>query len=299
MYHLRIGILVLATCGSICLAQTVNYTYDEAGRLITADYGGGKAINYTYDNAGNLLRRETTSDAQFFSLSSASFDRSGILAPEAIATGFGPNLATGTASAPGGELPTELLGTSVDVTDSAGVTRRAQLISVTPTQISYIVPGGTALGAGSVTVNSGAGGVVAGVIQVANVAPGLYTANFQGTDVAAAFFLRVAADGTRTQDLIFDPATATSLPLDLGAAGDQLFVLLFGTGLRNGNQATATAGGESVPVLGGKPLAHSVFPGLDQANIGPMPLALAGRGEINVILTVDGQVANTVVVNIQ
>lgn len=38
-------------------AGTVNYTYDNAGRLIKADYGGGKSIDFTYDNAGNLLTR--------------------------------------------------------------------------------------------------------------------------------------------------------------------------------------------------------------------------------------------------
>ncbi len=38
-------------------ARTVNYTYDDAGRLVAVDYGGGKIIVYTYDNAGNLLQR--------------------------------------------------------------------------------------------------------------------------------------------------------------------------------------------------------------------------------------------------
>ncbi|MGH9672792.1 MAG: hypothetical protein ACRD44_06380 [Bryobacteraceae bacterium] len=38
-------------------AQTVNYTYDEAGRLIRVAYPNGKTISYSYDPAGNLLRR--------------------------------------------------------------------------------------------------------------------------------------------------------------------------------------------------------------------------------------------------
>ena len=37
--------------------ETVTYTYDEAGRLIQADYGDGRSITYVYDNAGNLLER--------------------------------------------------------------------------------------------------------------------------------------------------------------------------------------------------------------------------------------------------
>lgn len=38
-------------------ARTVIYTYDDAGRLVQADYGSKRVI-YTYDAAGNLLSRE-------------------------------------------------------------------------------------------------------------------------------------------------------------------------------------------------------------------------------------------------
>jgi len=36
---------------------TVNYTYDDAGRLTKVEYENGMTIEYTYDNAGNLLQR--------------------------------------------------------------------------------------------------------------------------------------------------------------------------------------------------------------------------------------------------
>ncbi|MEA3486082.1 MAG: dockerin type I domain-containing protein [Thermodesulfobacteriota bacterium] len=38
-------------------AGTINYTYDNAGRLTGADYGSSKTIAYTYDNNGNMLQR--------------------------------------------------------------------------------------------------------------------------------------------------------------------------------------------------------------------------------------------------
>ena len=41
----------------IASAGTVNYTYDDAGRLIKADYGDERTIIYGYDLTGNLLRR--------------------------------------------------------------------------------------------------------------------------------------------------------------------------------------------------------------------------------------------------
>jgi len=34
-------------------ASTVNYTYDDLGRLKTVDYGSGKIVTYDYDAAGN------------------------------------------------------------------------------------------------------------------------------------------------------------------------------------------------------------------------------------------------------
>lgn len=40
--------------------QTVQYRYDEAGRLAAIDYGGGQGIIYSYDAAGNLLKRAVT-----------------------------------------------------------------------------------------------------------------------------------------------------------------------------------------------------------------------------------------------
>ncbi|MBL7163450.1 MAG: RHS repeat protein [Anaerolineales bacterium] len=39
---------------------TVNYSYDEIGRLVQAEYSDGTTISYTYDAAGNLLKREIT-----------------------------------------------------------------------------------------------------------------------------------------------------------------------------------------------------------------------------------------------
>ena len=47
-------VLFLTVC---CAAETVNYTYDNAGRLTRIDYGSGVSISYSYDAAGNVLNR--------------------------------------------------------------------------------------------------------------------------------------------------------------------------------------------------------------------------------------------------
>lgn len=39
-------------------AAEISYAYDAAGRLVEADYGGGKSIRYLYDSLGNVLQRE-------------------------------------------------------------------------------------------------------------------------------------------------------------------------------------------------------------------------------------------------
>ena len=281
------------------IAQTVNYSYDSAGRLIRADYGDAGAIAYTYDPAGNLLRREVTAGAAgpFATISAASFARDEALAPALIVSGFGSDLATGVEAATSTPLPPELLGTRVEVADSAGSTRLSSLFFVSPGQINYLIPEGTALGEATVTVTSGAGGTAVGTVQIDRVAPALFTANQQGTGVAAAFFLAVAADGTRTQEVIFN-AGLSATPVSLGAEGDQVFLLLFGTGIRGfENPPTVTVGGEAVGLLGAVPAPG--FVGLDQLNIGPLPRSLIGRGEIDIVVTVEGKPANTVTVSIQ
>jgi len=82
------------------------------------------------------------------SVSAASFAADDALAPESIAAAFGTNLATGIQAAPPSPLPlpTQLAGVSVKVRDSAGEDRLAPLFFVSPEQINFQVPRGTAAG---------------------------------------------------------------------------------------------------------------------------------------------------------
>lgn len=44
-------------------AATVNYSYDQAGRLTDVAFNNNdKKISYTYDNAGNILSKEITAE---------------------------------------------------------------------------------------------------------------------------------------------------------------------------------------------------------------------------------------------
>src|SRR4051812_11789212 len=53
-------VLVISTAA---YAERVTYTYDDAHRLIQADYGNGSVIAYAYDKSGNLLNRTVSSSA--------------------------------------------------------------------------------------------------------------------------------------------------------------------------------------------------------------------------------------------
>src|ERR1039457_4378275 len=53
-------------------ASSVVYTYDPAGRIVAADYGGGKSTSYAYDNAGNLIVSSQPSPGLLVSRPSAS-----------------------------------------------------------------------------------------------------------------------------------------------------------------------------------------------------------------------------------
>ncbi|MBI1761339.1 MAG: SBBP repeat-containing protein [Acidobacteria bacterium] len=219
------------------------------------------------------------------------------LAAESIVASFGTNLATGIEAATTLPLPTTLRGTTVRVRDSAGVERLAPLFFVAPDQINYLLPAGLASGAATVTVTSGDNNLSLATINIAAVAPGLFTANANGQGVPAGFAIRQRADGSQSLVNIAVSNNAgqqVPLPLDLGPDSDQLFLVLFGTGMRGRtatSAVTATIGGVSAEVLFAG--AQGDLAGLDQINL-RIPRALAGRGEIDVQLRVDGKLANAV-----
>jgi len=235
---------------------------------------------------------------RFVSANSASFTPQGTAAPGSIAVGGGLDLASDVAVAQTVPLPTELLGTRIEITDSEGTTHLAQLFFVSPQQINYLIPAEVALGAAVVRVFSGTGGVLEGSLVLEPVAPGIYSANGSGSGVAAGLWFKVAGDGTTSQGFLFDPGTGDAMPFSLEDEGDQVFIILFGTGMSGvSGPVTATVGDAQVGVLG--PVDQGQFAGLGQANLGPLPRALIGRGEVQIILNLDGIQTNVVTALIQ
>jgi len=59
----RLSVTILLACIAFLFATSshagqVNYTYDDAGRLVKADHGAAGVIEYTYDDAGNRVSRK-------------------------------------------------------------------------------------------------------------------------------------------------------------------------------------------------------------------------------------------------
>ncbi len=229
---------------------------------------------------------------------SAASNLGGFLTPEIISTVYGTGLATGTASAQELPLPTNLLGTSVQVIDILGTARLAPLYFVSPTQVNYEMPAGTAVGVSEVDVTSGTGAVSTGAIQIAPVSPGLFLLN--DAELAAGAILRVKANGAQTTEAIFKQDASgvlVPLPVDMSDPSDQLYLTLYGTGLR----AAGTSGikvniaGFAAPVTYAGPQGSLV--GLDQVNV-RLPQSLAGAGIAPIFLSANGLSANPAAISI-
>lgn len=223
------------------------------------------------------------------------------IAPESIATYYGSNLASGDTTADPGALPTTLGGVSIQMQDSSGATFPVPLSYVSPTQVNFEVPAGVATGQAKFTVmNSGGSAITSGTAAVMNIAPSIFTADGSGQGVAAAQAVQVEANGQQLITLIFQCAggACSTVPINLGVDTPTSLVL-YGTGIRNRSSlsnVSAAINGVAVPVFYAG--AQGSFAGLDQVNLS-LPLSLRGTGEADLILTVDGQTANTVRVNIQ
>ncbi len=221
------------------------------------------------------------------------------LAAEAIASGYGANLATSPRQATALPLPYDLGGTSVIVKDVNGISRSAELFYVSPTQVNYEVPPGVAPGPASVTVSVNGDPVAFGTAQIATVAPGIYTVTGTGQGLAAAIVATAHADGTSatTSAVQCSSSGCTAAPIDLGSDTDLVAIELFGTGIRGrSSQAAVTCkiGAATLPVAYAG--LQGVYVGLDQVNV-LLPKSLRGSGNVNVSLTVDGQSSNTVTLN--
>lgn len=234
-------------------------------------------------------------------VSAASFTQTSA-ATESIVSAFGTSLATVTQTANTLPLPSTLGGTTVRVRDEQGIEKVAQLFFVSPNQVNYLVPAGLSEGLATVTITNAAGEASRGLLTIARVAPGLFTADGSGRGYAAADVQQVRSDGSTAYNRVarFDPFANQFVanPIALPSL-EQVFLILYGTGWRQRTAQTAvraTIGGLPAEVMFAGPQGR--YAGLDQMNL-RLPLGLAGRGEQTVEVEIDGQQTNSVRISLQ
>lgn len=229
------------------------------------------------------------------------------IAQGSIVALFGLEMTSRTQLATQQPLPTSLGGMVVAFkNESAAREYNGRLFFVSPNQINVLVPLELSDGPTTFRVfapNNYLEPTTIGAVQLDLVAPGLFAADASGRGLAAAVALRVKADGSQVYEPItrFDPAQNkfVAIPIDVSNPAEQLFLLAFGTGI-SGRLGTsdfqAKIGGDPVEIAFVGP--QGEFAGLDQLNL-RLPRSLAGRGNVDVVLTVGGKPTNTVQINIR
>jgi uncharacterized protein (TIGR03437 family) len=166
-----------------------------------------------------------------------------------------------------------------------------------------VIPPDTAPGLATVSITANGQATASGPIQIAPVAPALFVVN--ADYLAAANVVKVSQNGDQAFESIYQTdqnGNVTALPVDLGSETDLVYLVLYGTGIRNNpvlSGVTATIGGLAIAtVTYAGP--QGTYEGVDQVNILlPHALASATPGTVAVELTVGGQPSNQVTLLIQ
>lgn len=304
-----VGATVAAAGSGAMVAMT-----DAGGNYTLPNLVGGLDYTLSASKSGAtfvpisfpISRLDGTRTVNFFAgasqvavASAASFSPRPV-APDSIVAAFGANFSTETQVATTLPLPTSLADTSVTIQDSNFVERAASLFFVSPGQINLLIPAGTAEGNALMLVKNKNRTVAAGILGVVQLAPSLFTANASGRGVPAALVYRQLVTNVVYEPVSrFDAARRehVPIPIDIGPEiAPQPLLILYGTGLR------AAAGGNPLEIfadIGGVRAiiyglaAQGTFAGLDQVNV-ELPRSLIGRGEVDLVLTINGRATNTV-----
>jgi len=262
----------------------INGIVPSPGAPVTAVYSGD--VNFRSSTSAPLLQ-----------VTSAAADLEATFAPDEAISLFHVIGLSGDTPA---QLPlaTSLGGVTVTIADGVGSSREAQLYGVFAStgQINLLIPGDVALGIGSISVTLPGVPTLSTLISIARTTPSIFTANRNGQGVYAGQVVHVHADGSQTVDspakVDIETASFIPKPIDLGPATDQVFLVLYGTGIRHSWGAEVFAfltRADATFAIGPLPTGpvlfapQGQFPGLDQVNI-QIPPNLAGAGTVYIAI---------------
>ncbi len=261
-----------ASPASVCTLNGATVVLIAVGQCsITASQAG----NATFPPAPSVTRTFAITAIVILgprveSISNAASYVAGTLAPASYGALFGLRLTNGV----------------VRLRDSAGATHTLEQTFSGETQINFIVPAAAAQGEAAVTVTT-PNGASEFPVTIAAITPGLFSSNGTGEGLAAAQALIVNVDKTVTTLTVADAPIVVR-------AGTELYLVLYGTGIRGraaGSTVLVSVGGIPVEVLYAGP--QGTFPALDQINV-RVPLTVAGLGNVEIRLLVEGLEANVV-----
>ena len=215
--------------------------------------------NFNIDRVQMPVLSAHLAPGTFTTVSAASYSGA-VVAPDSLVAGFGTGLA---------------LANEIDIVGSAGTVVLATPLFTSAVQINFWIPASLAAGQYRVAVKSAGSVIAQGNLELDPVSPSLF---------AAAQIVRVHPDGSETIEDVLGA-------IDFGSQSDRVFVVLYGTGFRHSNSESLRIGGVNLPLAYAG--AQGAVPGLDQINA-ELPASLAGRGQVSVVFTADGEAANPV-----
>ncbi len=226
-----------------------------------------------------------------------------------IVSVFGTGLAGTTKSASSLPLPIELEGVTATLT-GRGYQRQCEFFFVSPQQLNLLVPvpfDPFFPQPGDMLLTIRRAGIVVAVatFQARGFASSLFSTDATGKGLAAALALRVKADGSQVYESVarFDPMLNrfVAVPLDVSNPAEQVFLVLFGTGIgyrpNFRTDVLVNVANQLCEIFyAGR---QGSLAGLDQVNV-LLPRTLAGRGEADIQLTTaEGGAANVVKLNLK
>lgn len=300
---------------SLGVSPTGTVTFSAAGKPLGAlvklsDYGtaslptavlaaGANTITAAYSGDGNYLASTVTQPVIVGSGECVGSAVNGanyfpVIAPDGLASVFGNALAAAPQYPSSLQLPATLAGTTVTVTDSAGHSATAPLAFISPGQINCVIPPGLTPGMGTLQVTSSATSDQMPV-EIAKIAPAIFSADSSGYGLAAAQIVRTKPDGKQdVESTVTLDSKGNIVPVPVTFYTDKLVLVLYATGVRHNsglsNVRVFFNGQAKIPFYAG---AQNQFEGLDQINVN-LPPVLAGQGPVDVYVTVGGQPSNDV-----
>ncbi|MFN0123760.1 MAG: CHRD domain-containing protein [Blastocatellia bacterium] len=250
---------LLSNAGALFIqAQSMTGLRSAPVTLIVAAQAG---INATVARAGN---------AAGFTLGAA---------PDSLGLILGTRMAGQSASATTVPLPQTLSGTSVYLNGLS-----VPLLFVSAAQINCLWPPDLPPGLARLVIVAADGTVSQGELAVTLTAPGIFTRTANGRGAPAGI---ASNDGVNFTDTM---SNADGTPVTISAG---TYVALFGTGFRlhSGDARLSVGSGVNLPVLYAG--VQGGFLGLDQLNL-RIPESLAGSGDVELVLTLDGRPSNPV-----